>query len=128
MDFTLALQNQLSERQRRKDLATGVERIYSRKQIEQAFIETFELVGGVTRLAQWANDPENYDKFLNLLMRLAPKDMGGAVQGAVIQYVSNVPASALNRPKPEEAIAEGEFTSVSDSGIAGSDTEQGPDV
>ena len=110
MDFDLALQQQLSERQRRKDARTGVERIFSRKQIEQAFIESFEMVGGIPRLAIWANKEENYGQFLNLLMRLAPKDMGGAIQGAVLEYRSNVPQSPLNRPKQEakeEEIEEG---------------------
>jgi hypothetical protein len=105
-DITIALQQQLTERQRRKDQRSGVERIFSRKQIEQAFIETFELVGGVPRLAVWANDPENYGEFLKLLMRLAPKDMGGAIQGAVLEYRSHVPQSPLNRA-PE--IEEGEL-------------------
>ena len=112
MDFDLALQQQLTERQRRKDARTGVERIFSRKQIEQAFIESFEMVGGIPRLAIWANKEENYGQFLNLLMRLAPKDMGGAIQGAVLEYRSNVPQSPLNRPKQEakeEEIEEGEI-------------------
>ena len=102
MDFDLALQQQLTERQRRKDARTGVERIFSRKQIEQAFIESFEMVGGIPRLAIWANKEENYGQFLNLLMRLAPKDMGGAIQGAVLEYRSNVPQSPLNRGKAED--------------------------
>lgn len=105
-DFNVALQNQLSERQRRKDLKGGVERIFSRKQIEQAFLETFEMVGGVPRLAIWANNPENYGKFLELMMKLAPKDMGGAVAGAILEYRSNVPASPLNRPKVDEDVSD----------------------
>ena len=107
MDFNQALQRQLSERQRLKDQKSGVERIWSRKQIEQAFIETFELVGGVPRLAVWANDPENYGEFLKLIMRLAPKDTGGAIQGAVLEYRSNIPQSPLNRPAVVEDVAEG---------------------
>jgi hypothetical protein len=96
-DFNVALQNQLSERQRRKDSKGGVERIFSRRQIEQAFLETFEMVGGVPRLAIWANDPANYGQFLALMMKLAPKDAGGAIAGAVLEYRSNVPQSPLNR-------------------------------
>jgi hypothetical protein len=110
IDFGLALQNQLTERQQRNDARNGVERIYSRKQIEQAFLETFELIGGVSRLALWANDPANYDKFLVLLMRLAPKEVGGAMKGQILEYRSNVPQSPLNRKAEDEVIAEGEFT------------------
>jgi hypothetical protein len=105
-DFSLALQKQLSDRQRKR--AGGVERIFSRKQIEQAFLETFEMVGGIPRLAIWANDPENYGTFLNLLMKMAPKEAVVAAQGAVLEYRSNIPASPLNRA-PVEDISEGEM-------------------
>lgn len=102
VDFNKALQAQLTDRQRQMDAKRGVERIWSRKQIEQAFIETFEMVGGVPRLAIWANDPANYKDFLNLLMRLAPKDTGAAIAGQILEYRSNVPTSPLNRKAPEE--------------------------
>lgn len=101
-DFNRSLQEQLTTRQRRRAGAGGIERIYSRKQIEQAFLETFEMVGGVSRLAIWANDDENYEKFLNLLMRLAPKDVGNAVAGQILEYRSLVPSSPLNRPALQE--------------------------
>lgn len=114
VDFNLALQNQLTARQRRSDENRGVTRIWSRKQIEQAFLETFEMIGGVPRLAIWANDPENYGEFLKLLLKMAPKETGGAIAGQILEYRSNVPSSTLNRPKVEE-IAEGEIV------------EQGPD-
>jgi len=96
-DFNVALQNQLSDRERRRLQKGGVEKIWSRKQIEQAFIETFEMVGGVPRLAIWANQEENYGKFLDLLMKLAPKDTGAAIAGQILEYRSNVPQSPLNR-------------------------------
>jgi hypothetical protein len=83
----------------------AVERIYSRKQIEQAFLETFELVGGVSRLAHWADDSENYKDFLKLLMVMAPKEQLQQAAGNVIEYRSNVPASPLNRKaEPSEII------------------------
>jgi len=95
-DFEVALARQLDARQRAKN--QGVEKLYSRRQVEQAFIETFELVGGVPRLAIWANEPANYAQFLKLLMTFAPKEQLEAVKGAVIEYRSNVPPSPLNRP------------------------------
>jgi hypothetical protein len=75
----------------------SVERIYSRKQIEQAFLETFELVGGVSRLASWAHEDENYKDFLKLLMVMAPKETLAQATGNVIEYRSNIPVSPLNR-------------------------------
>jgi hypothetical protein len=88
------------------------DRIYSRKQIEQAFLETFDLVGGVPRLASWANETENYASFLKLLMVLAPKDSIKEAAGNVIEYRSNVPASPLNGSV--SGIAEGEFIPAGD--------------
>ena len=110
MDFDVALQNQLSERQRKK--SGNVERVYSRRQIEQAFLESFEMVGGVPRLAIWANDPANYGEFLKLMMKLAPKEASAQMLGQVIEYRTNVPASPLNRPAPtppQEDIQDGEI-------------------
>jgi len=104
MDFDVALQNQLSERQRKK--SGNVERVYSRRQIEQAFLESFEMVGGVPRLAIWANDPANYGEFLKLMMKLAPREATGQMLGQVIEYRTNVPTSPLNRPAPPPEEAE----------------------
>jgi hypothetical protein len=112
MDFNIALQQQLTDRQRRKDAKTGVERIFTPRQIQNAFIETFEMVGGVTRLCLWANDPANYETFLKLLITLAPKGaaaMMGETMGQVLEYRSNVPQSPLNRSRPAEEAAEGEI-------------------
>lgn len=110
MDFEVALQRQLSERQRKKN--GGVEKVFSRRQIEQAFLETFEMVGGVPRLAIWANDPENYGQFLQLMMKLAPKEAAQNLAGQVLEYRSNIPYSPLNRPAPSAEPEEGEFTDV----------------
>jgi len=100
MDFDVALQRQLSERQRKKN--SNVERVFSRRQIEQAFIESFEMIGGVPRLALWANEPENYGEFLKLLMRLAPKEAAASMAGQVLEYRSLVPPSPLNRVMPQQ--------------------------
>lgn len=98
IDFDLALQKQLTARQRKQN---NVERIYSPRQIQQAFLESFELIGGVPRLAIWANDPANYGDFLKMMITLAPKGAAallGENAGQVLEYRSNVPASPLNRP------------------------------
>ena len=75
---------------------SNVEKIYSRRAVEQAFLETFELVGGVPRLALWANEPENYGKFVELILKLAPKESARELDSMVIEYRSLVPSSALN--------------------------------
>jgi hypothetical protein len=105
IDFNLALQQQLTERQRRKDERGNVERIWSPKQIQNAFLETFELIGGVQRLAIWANEEENYEAFMKMLITLAPKGAAallGEKTGNVIEYRSNVPSSPLNRARNED--------------------------
>lgn len=103
-DFEQALARNLTTRQRQAE--SNVERIYSRRQIETAFLETFELVGGIPRLALWANDPENYGLFLQLLLKLAPKEQMGRVAGQVLEYRSNIPPSPLSRTghQSEEVI------------------------
>jgi hypothetical protein len=111
MDINLALQNQLTDRQRRKDEKSNVERMWTPKQIQNAFLETFEMVGGVPRLAVWANQEENYEVFLKLLITLAPKGAAalmGEKHGNVIEYRSNVPSSPLNRAIEVEIVVEDE--------------------
>lgn len=92
--FDQTLSKNLRERKRLAN--ESVQKLYSRRNMEQGFLECFELIGGVPRLAIWANDPENYGDFLKLLMKFAPKDATEQV-GRVLNYVSNVPASPLNR-------------------------------
>jgi len=108
MDFDVALQRQLTARQRKDK---NVEKIYSPRQIQQAFLESFELIGGVPRLAIWANDPANYGDFLKMMITLAPKGAAallGENAGQILEYRSNVPPSPLNRPAPpkEEDITD----------------------
>lgn len=100
ISFDEAIDVTLSERQIR--LATGQRpRQYSRQEAEQAFHEVFDLVGGVPRLALWANNPENYGEFLKLYSKLMPKEQMKA-EGHVINFVSSVPDSPLNNPKPDD--------------------------
>ena len=98
---------------RRSAAAENTSRIYSRKAIEQAFLETFEMIGGVPRLATWAHsNDENYGEFLKLLTKFAPKEQLEKGLGAVIEYRSNVPQSPLNGSAPD--ISEGEFMPAGD--------------
>ncbi len=108
-EFEDALHRQLSERQRKR-AESNVSVIFSRKQIEQAFLETFELVGGVPRLALWANDPKNYAQYLKLLMALAPKETTKDLEAQVLEYRSNVPQSPLNRSSAPSDIEDAEFS------------------
>lgn len=59
-----------------------IPQIYSRKKVEQGFLEAFEMIGGVSRLALWANDHPT--EFYNLLSRLFPKEIEKKVQGTVV--------------------------------------------
>mgnify|MGYP006935475734 CR=1 FL=1 len=88
--------------------ASATARIYSRKAIEQAFLETFEMIGGVPRLVSWAHSSdENYGEFLKLLTKFAPKEALSQNLGNVIEYRSNIPQSPLNGAPHD--VAEGEF-------------------
>lgn len=101
--FTEALEVGLARRQALSD--ENVQRLYSRKALEQGFLECFELVGGVPRMAIWANDPKNYTEFLKLLMKFAPKETE-RMAGNVINFVSSVPDSPLNDPRPDHLVIE----------------------
>lgn len=98
-----ALQAKLTERQIARMANPNVTKMYTRRMIEDAFLETFELIGGLPRLAIWANESGNYETFLNLLMKFAPKERVGPQGGKTIEYRSIVPPSALNAQtkKPE---------------------------
>ena len=107
LDPHVALLNRLSERRLRQATNPNVQHIRSRKEIEQALLETFDLVGGIPRLALWANEPENYGEFLKLLLKLAPKEQVGKIQGQIIEYRSNIGASRIGqRPQEEEEIVD----------------------
>jgi hypothetical protein len=96
LSFEEALDIALTQRQ--ITLASGGKvRRPTRKEVEHAFMETFELVGGVPRLAMWANKEGNYGEFLKLYSRLFPKEVAEEA-GSVFIYESNVPASGLNKP------------------------------
>ena len=44
----------------------------NREEVANAFLMSFEMVGGVPRLAQWAD--ENYSDFMKIFGRLLPKE------------------------------------------------------
>lgn len=54
-----------------------IPRKVSRAHLEQAFLTSFELIGGVPRLALWAD--QNPDKFYALLSKLFPQKMEAKV-------------------------------------------------
>lgn len=90
------LMARLTERQLSKMSAPNVTKMFTRRMIQDAFLETFELVGGVPRLAIWANESENYEVFLRLLMILAPKEqVEKDTGGKVLNYQSAIPRSRL---------------------------------
>ena len=96
--MNLQLERNLDERRRLS--SENVQRMFSRKGLEQGMLECFELIGGVPRLALWANDPENYGEFLKLLMKFAPKEAEKA-SSATIHFMSSIPDSPLNNPVPD---------------------------
>jgi hypothetical protein len=96
INFDEALDIALTQRQ--IDRAQGAKRKRpSRAEVEQGFLEAFELVGGITRLAIWANKESNYGEFLKLYSKLVPKEVSEEA-GQVFIYESAVPASGLNKP------------------------------
>lgn len=76
----LAEREILQEEQVLKDL--------SPRNIKKQFLTAFEMVGGIPRMALWANDPRNYGEFLKMYSRMAPKeDEHKDDGGLVIEHV-----------------------------------------
>lgn len=106
INFDEALDIALTQRQIK--VAQGGRRIKpSRKEVEEGFLEAFELVGGITRLAIWANKESNYGEFLKLYSKLVPKEVAEEA-GQTFIYQSNVPPSGLNKPAELTKIDEPE--------------------
>lgn len=95
ISFDDALDINLTQRQ--LEIASGKKRRgISRREVEEAVLDVFELVGGVPRLALWANNPDNYGEFLKLYAKLLPKEAVQETKGGMV-YQTLVPPSALNR-------------------------------
>ena len=113
-DFAAALNLNLVQREKMLSGSDGnLRRMPSRKEVELNLLEAFDLIGGVPRMAVWANREENYGEFLKLWVKLAPKE-GTYEVPAAVHYVSRVPASplALNtkrQAQETEVIAEAEL-------------------
>lgn len=97
ISFDEALDLALTERQIKIAAGLTVEPNRQRRDIEQGMLEVFELIGGVPRLAIWANNPKNYGRFLQLLAKLLPKEIPEDIARQII-YQSTVPASPLSDP------------------------------
>jgi hypothetical protein len=101
ISFEEALDIKLSERQIM--IATGQSRPrgMTRRELEAATMECFELIGGVPRLAMWANKEENYGEFLKIISKLLPKEAQKVDEGRTIVFQPSVPDSELNNPQPD---------------------------
>jgi len=51
------------------------------RNVREQFVNAFELIGGIPRLAHWAHS--NPDKFYNLYSKLIPAQVTGADGGAI---------------------------------------------
>lgn len=65
----------------------------NREEIANAFMTSFELVGGTPRLALWADG--NYGEFVKIFGRLLPKETMTVHEGK-IELVHSVPPSKLD--------------------------------
>lgn len=87
---------------------------FSRTDVMHAFQEAFELIGGVPRLAVWANDHES--EFYRLYSKLFPNQMNANVKHAgEVRVVSPIPRTPL-----DEVTLEGEYKEIPD-GATGTD-------
>ena len=68
---------------------------FSRRDVVNAFQDAFEMIGGTTRLAQWAN--EDPSQFFKLYARLLPSQASSALGESNTMIVKHVlPRTALD--------------------------------
>lgn len=68
---------------------------FSRKQVVEGFHNAFEIIGGVPRLALWAN--ENYGDFVRMYSKLLPSQNSSALgESGKIEIELKVPGSRLD--------------------------------
>lgn len=74
---------------------------FSRKQVALAFQQSFELIGGVTRMAAWAND--NPSKFYALYSRLLPSPtLQDLEDTGLITIMHSIPRTKLDATTIDE--------------------------
>ncbi len=73
-----------------------IPRVLGRKRVTQAFMEAFEVVGGVNRLAYWAH--ENYGEFIKLHAKLLPGSSQKLIDDTEERVIKHViPPTELDR-------------------------------
>lgn len=76
---------------------------FSREDVVGAFQSAFEIIGGVNRLALWAN--ANPDKFYPLYSKLLPATTIALGNPGVLEIVHRIAPTALDRhPEAEECL------------------------
>ena len=75
---------------------------FSRQEVVQAFARAFDMIGGVQRMALWAN--ANPDRFYPLYSKLLPSTAIQIGDNAKITIVHSIPRTGLDdHPETEDA-------------------------
>jgi hypothetical protein len=84
---------------------------FNRKQVINAFQDSFELIGGVPRLAAWAHEhpTEFYKLYSKLLGNHMQVDVDNSGVIKVIHAIAPSPLDAVGAPLPKGDIVDGEF-------------------
>lgn len=98
MEETFAAFSRLAHQ---KKLSVPRTKAFSRQQVVDVFQESFELVGGLPRLASWAH--ENYGEFVKLYARLLPAQSLEILGGQEMQtkIVCEIQPGELDKPNTE---------------------------
>lgn len=80
---------------------------FSRQDVVNAYQRAFTMIGGVERLALWAN--ANPDKFFPLHAKLLPSTTFQFGQGAERRVVHAIPPSPLDQHPAEFSVVEAEY-------------------
>lgn len=82
----------------RRDGPVKLSKELNRRRVVSAFMDAFELVGGVPRLVEWAAQEQNYGDFLKLYARLMPSQAVELDDQNAKKYVGHIlPKTSLDQ-------------------------------
>ncbi len=79
---------------------------FNRNDVVNAFVSAFEVIGGVNRLALWAN--ANPDKFFPLYAKLLPATTQVIGDIGALEIIHRIAPTALDRHEPRENLERGD--------------------
>lgn len=87
------------------DLTFPLPAVLRTKTAKDAFRDTFDLIGGIPRLAHWANDPANYATFIKLFAKQMTLPAAGTQDDPLVVEIKGL-AGRFGRTVEGETVPE----------------------